>query len=167
MAKTTASFGFLPKIQLAAAMMGRLSLPVPATRITLAGMVHPRHLPAFFFGQQPQINAENSFAVPPMDSGDQLRHPVTRGRYVKHSAQKAKTMDDKVFASASMTAAMSEDPAEYEAIPTVNVFDDQIGGPAKRSEGRPSSKLHLRALALVPVIAAGYLLLSSCQGGGY
>ena len=79
MAKTTASFGFLPKIQLAAAMMGRLSLPVPATRITLAGMVHPRHLPAFFFGQQPQINAENSFAVPPMDSGDQLRHPVTRG----------------------------------------------------------------------------------------
>jgi len=42
------SFGFLPKIQLAAAMMGRLSLPAPATRITLAGMVHPRHLPAFF-----------------------------------------------------------------------------------------------------------------------
>lgn len=72
-------------------------------------------------------------------------------------------MDDKVFASASMTAAMSEDPAEYESIPTVNVFDDQVGAPSKRSEHRP----HLRGLALVPVIAAGYLLLSSCQGGGY
>lgn len=72
-------------------------------------------------------------------------------------------MDDKVFASASMTAAMSEDPAEYEAIPTVNVFDDQVGAPSGRSKQRP----HLRGLALVPVIAAGYLLLSSCQGGGY
>ena len=72
-------------------------------------------------------------------------------------------MNDKVFASASMTAAMSEDPAEYEAIPTVNVFDDQIGTPSERAEHKP----HLRALALVPVIAAGYLLLASCQGGGY
>ena len=79
MAKTTVSFGFLPKIQLAAAILGRLSLPAPASRITLAGMVHPRHLPAFFFGQQPQISEENSFAVPPMDSGNRLRHPVTRG----------------------------------------------------------------------------------------
>lgn len=76
-------------------------------------------------------------------------------------------MDDKIFASASMTAAMSEDPAEYEAIPTVNVFDDQIGTPAEQHEGRTSLKLHMRALALVPIIAAGYLLLSSCQGGGY
>ena len=76
-------------------------------------------------------------------------------------------MDDKVFASASMTAAMSEDPAEYEAIPTVNVFDDQVGPYSKPPERGMSSKPHLRALALVPVIAAGYLLLSSCQGGGY
>lgn len=49
MAITNSSFGFLPKIQLAAAITDRHSLPVPATRIILAGMVHPRHLPAFFF----------------------------------------------------------------------------------------------------------------------
>jgi len=76
-------------------------------------------------------------------------------------------MDDKVFASVSMTAAMSEDPVEYEAIPTVNVFDDQVGPSSDRPEKSQSSKFHLSALALVPVIAAGYLLLSSCQGGGY
>lgn len=72
-------------------------------------------------------------------------------------------MDDKVFASASMTAAMSEDPTEYEAIPIVNVFDDRVGTPAERRQSRSP----LRALALVPIIAAGYLLISSCQGGGY
>ena len=36
-------------------------------------------------------------------------------------------MDDKVFASATMTAAMTDDPSEYEAIPTVNVFDTDLG----------------------------------------
>ena len=35
-------------------------------------------------------------------------------------------MDDKVFASANMTVAMSDDPTEYEAIPTVNVFDNDF-----------------------------------------
>lgn len=76
-------------------------------------------------------------------------------------------MDDKVFASASMTAAMSEDPAEYEAIPTVNVFDDQVGSATDHPRRTVSGKPHLRALVLVPVIVAAYLLLSSCQGGGY
>jgi len=161
------SFGFLPKIQLAAAIMGRLSLPAPATRITLAGMVHPRHLPAFFSANSLKSLQKTVLLFLRWTAGTACDILSLGERYIKPSAQKAKTMDDKVFASASMTAAMSEDPAEYEAIPTVNVFDDQIGAPAKRSEGRPSSKLHLRALALVPVIAAGYLLLASCQGGGY
>ena len=76
-------------------------------------------------------------------------------------------MDDKVFASASMTAAISDDPAEYEAIPTVNVFDDHVGTAIERPSSAAPRRPHLRALALVPVIAAGYLLLSSCQGGGY
>ena len=167
MARTTVSFGFLPKIQLAAAMMGRLSLPAPATRITLAGMVHPRHLPAFFSANSLKSLQKTVLLFLRWTAGTACDILSLGERYIKPSAQKAKTMDDKVFASASMTAAMSEDPAEYEAIPTVNVFDDQIGALAKQSDGRPSSKLHLRALALVPVIAAGYLLLASCQGGGY
>jgi len=81
-------------------------------------------------------------------------------------------MDDKVFASANMTAAMSDDPAEYEAIPTVDVFDNKFSSIATTnaivaSRRRPSRGIRWRAAVIVPVIAGAYLLLASCQGGGY
>ena len=81
-------------------------------------------------------------------------------------------MDDKVFASANMTVAMSDDPTEYEAIPTVNVFDNDFKSIATTNaiavgrHGR-SRRLGWRALVIVPVLAGAYLLLASCQGGGY
>lgn len=73
-------------------------------------------------------------------------------------------MDDKVFASANMTAAMSDDPAEYEAIPTVNVFDDHVGTTTEKRQLGAAGRVHLRALVLVPIIAAGYLLISQLSG---
>ena len=42
------NFGFLPRIQLAAAIMDRFRQLVLATHNVLAGMVFPRHLPAIF-----------------------------------------------------------------------------------------------------------------------
>lgn len=81
-------------------------------------------------------------------------------------------MDDKVFASANMTAAMSDDPSEYEAIPTVNVFDNEFKSIATTNaiavgrRARPR-KFGWRPLLIVPVLAGAYLLLASCQGGGY
>ena len=80
-------------------------------------------------------------------------------------------MDDKVFASATMTAAMTDDPSEYEAIPTVNVFDTDLERSLWR-EVRGNRTGILKALPvgaafLVLVGLAGYLLLASCQGGGY
>ena len=42
------NFGFLPRIQLAAAIVDRFRQLVPATHIELAGMVFPQHLPAIF-----------------------------------------------------------------------------------------------------------------------
>lgn len=81
-------------------------------------------------------------------------------------------MDDKVFASANMTVAMSDDPSEYEAIPTVNVFDNEFKSIATTNAiavGRRSRpRRHgWRALLVLPVLAGAYLLLASCQGGGY
>ena len=81
-------------------------------------------------------------------------------------------MDDKVFASATMTAAMTDNPSEYESIPTVNVFDTDQGNDlaGKQAEGTGKGMLKalpVGAIVLVPVALAGYLLLASCQSGGY
>ena len=90
-------------------------------------------------------------------------------------------MDDKVFASANMTAAISDDPSGYESIPTVNVFDNDLEdsrtlgnlwanttrNDARQDKSALLTAVPVKALALVPLAAAGYLLLSSCQGGGY
>ena len=81
-------------------------------------------------------------------------------------------MDDKVFASATMTAAMTDNPSEYESIPTVNVFDtdegnDLVSGTAGRRGTGLLKALPVGAVVLAPVALAGYLLLASCQGGGY
>ena len=81
-------------------------------------------------------------------------------------------MDDKVFASATMTAAMTDNPSEYESIPTVNEFDtdqgNNLAGEKARRNGTGLLKaLPIGAVVLVPVALTGYLLLASCQGGGY
>ena len=81
-------------------------------------------------------------------------------------------MDDKVFASATMTAAMTDNPSEYESIPTVNVFDTDQGNDlvGKHAGGNGTGLLRavpIGAVVLVPLALAGYLLLASCQGGGY
>ena len=81
-------------------------------------------------------------------------------------------MDDKVFASATMTAAMADNPSEYESIPTVNVFDtDERNDLASEKAGGDGTgfvkALPVGAVVLGPVALAGYLLLASCQGGGY
>ena len=81
-------------------------------------------------------------------------------------------MDDKVFASATMTAAMTDNPSEYESIPTVDVFDTDQGNDlfGKHAVGNGTGLLRalpIGAVVLVPLALAGYLLLASCQGGGY
>ena len=81
-------------------------------------------------------------------------------------------MDDKVFASATMTAAMTDNPSEYESIPTVDVFDtdqgnDLIGKQAGANGTGLLKALPVGAVVLAPVALVGYLLLASCQGGGY
>ena len=81
-------------------------------------------------------------------------------------------MDDKVFASATMTAAMTDNPSEYESIPTVNVFDTDEGKDLDSDTAGRGGTVLLKALpvgavVLVPVALTGYLLLASCQGGGY
>jgi len=81
-------------------------------------------------------------------------------------------MDDKVFASATMTAAMTDNPSEYESIPTVDVFDTDLGNDLvdKQAGGNGTGlprALPIGAFVLVPVALGGYLLLASCQGGGY
>ena len=81
-------------------------------------------------------------------------------------------MDDKVFASATMTAAMTDNPSEYESIPTVDVFDTDQGNDliGKKDGGNGTGLLRtlpIGVAVLVPVALAGYLLLSGCQGGGY
>ncbi len=81
-------------------------------------------------------------------------------------------MDDKVFASATMTAAMTDNQSEYESIPTVNVFDTDEGNDlaSETAERRGTGLLKalpVGAVVLAPVALVGYLLLASCQGGGY
>ena len=81
-------------------------------------------------------------------------------------------MDDKVFASVTMTAAMTDNPSEYESIPTVNVFDtdqgnDLVGKHAGENGTGLLRALPIGAVVLVPLALAGYLLLTGCQGGGY
>ena len=81
-------------------------------------------------------------------------------------------MDDKVFASATMTAAMTDNPSEYESIPTVDVFDtdqgnDLIGKQASENGTGLLRVLPIGVVVLVPVALVGYLLLAGCQGGGY
>ena len=81
-------------------------------------------------------------------------------------------MDDKIFASATMTAAMTDNPSEYESIPIVNVFDtdkgdDIAGDHAAGNRTGLLRALPIGAVVLFPVTLAGYLLLASCQGGGY
>ena len=81
-------------------------------------------------------------------------------------------MDDKVFASATMTAAMTDNPSEYESIPTVEVFDTDQGNNLIGKQAGENGTGLLRAIqiglvVLFPVALAGYLLLASCQGGAY
>ena len=80
-------------------------------------------------------------------------------------------MDDKVFASATMTAAMTDDPSEYESIPTVNVFDTDQGNDLadKQAGGNRTGilkALPVGAFVLVPV-DLGFILFykSLCLGG--
>lgn len=82
-------------------------------------------------------------------------------------------MDDKIFASARMTAALDEDQTAYEAIPSVNIFDSAtdfsrpgstlIQEPPRRRP-RPSRWLS-RGLILVPLLVATGFLVMGCQGG--
>ena len=80
-------------------------------------------------------------------------------------------MDDKIFASARMTAALDDDQAAYEAIPSVNIFDN--GPDFKRPTNaivqatpRPRRRFG-RWVILVPLLAAAGFLLMAYQGGGY
>ena len=80
-------------------------------------------------------------------------------------------MDDKIFASARMTAALDDDQAAYEAIPSVNIFDK--GPDFKRPTNaivEGVSRLRRRVgrwVFLLPVMAAAGFFLVACQGGGY
>ena len=68
-------------------------------------------------------------------------------------------MDDKVFASATMTAAMTDNPSEYESIPTVNVFDTDEGNDlASEMAGRRGTGL-LKALPVGAVVLAPVALV--------
>ena len=82
-------------------------------------------------------------------------------------------MDDKIFASARMTAALDEDQTAYEAIPSVNIFDSGadfsrpgstfIQAPPRR---RPRASRWLsRWLILVPLLVAIGFLVMGCQSG--
>ena len=61
-------------------------------------------------------------------------------------------MDDKVFASATMTAAMTDNPSEYESIPTVNVFDTDQGKDLAGKQAKGTGKGMLRALPVGTVV---------------
>ena len=71
-----------------------------------------------------------------------------------------------------MTAAMTDNPSEYESMTTVNVFDTDEGNDLASETARRRGTGLLKALpvgavVLAPVALVGYLLLASCQGGGY
>ena len=71
-------------------------------------------------------------------------------------------MDDKIFESARMTAALDDDRGAYEAIPAVNIFDAGLDAP------RPTNAIAMTARRrrhigrwwiLAPVLAGGTWLL--------
>jgi len=80
-------------------------------------------------------------------------------------------MDDKIFASARMTAALDDDQAAYEAIPSVNIFDRELDLSRPTNairQGVPRQRRRVgRWLILVPLVVAAGFLLMACQGGGY
>lgn len=80
-------------------------------------------------------------------------------------------MDDKIFASARMTATLDDDQTAYEAIPSVNIFDRDLDlsrptNAILQSVSRPRRRVG-RWLILMPLLTAACFLLLSCQGGGY
>ena len=80
-------------------------------------------------------------------------------------------MDDKIFASARMTATLDDDQTAYEAIPSVNIFDRDLDlsrptNAILQSVSRPRRRVG-RWLILMPLLTAAGFLLLSCQGGGY
>jgi len=80
-------------------------------------------------------------------------------------------MEDKIFASARITAALEDDQTAYEAIPSVNIFDRdlELSHPTNaimQGDSRPRRRVG-RWLILLPLLMAAGFLLLSCQGGGY
>ena len=76
-------------------------------------------------------------------------------------------MDDKVFASATMTAAMTDNPSEYESIPTVDVFDTDQGNDLIGKQAGENGTGLLRALQIRRVrhMAECELLALLCGAG--
>ena len=78
-------------------------------------------------------------------------------------------MDDKIFASARMTAALDEDQVAYEAIPSVNIFDRDLDlsrptNAIVQGASRPRRRFN-RLWFLTPMFAGVGFLLLACQGG--
>ena len=78
-------------------------------------------------------------------------------------------MDDKIFASARMTATLDDDQVAYEAIPAVNIFDRDLDlsrptNAIVQGASRPRSRVN-RWWITTPLIAAAGFLLLACQGG--
>ena len=78
-------------------------------------------------------------------------------------------MDDKIFASARMTAALDDDQAAYEAIPAVNIFDRDLDlsrstNAILKGVSRPRRRFN-RWVVLIPLMAVAGFLLVACQGG--
>ena len=114
---------------------------------------------------------EKSFADSRLDVPICLRHPVITEFATASDNKRQVIMDDKIFASARMTAALDDDHAAYEAIPSVNIFDNgpDFTRPTNaivQGVSRPRRRLG-RWLLLVPLLAAAGFLLMACQGGGY
>ena len=80
-------------------------------------------------------------------------------------------MDDKIFASARMTAALDDDQTAYEAIASVNIFDRDLDlSRPTNAISRSVSRRRRRAgrwLILMPLLVLAGFLLLGCQGGGY
>ena len=79
-------------------------------------------------------------------------------------------MDDKIFASARMTAALDDDQTAYEAIPSVNIFDRDLDLSRPTNAISRSVSRRRRAgrwVILMPLLVLAGFLLLGCQGGGY
>ena len=74
-------------------------------------------------------------------------------------------MDDKIFESARMTAALDDDRGAYEAIPAVNIFDSGLDTPRPTNAiamAPPRRRRHIgRWWFMAPVLAGGAWLLLS------